>query len=164
MSEKKSKWPMVIGGLLTVHVLASLFFVYLATSNPSFAVEEDYYQKALAFDEKRAQEARNRALGWTLDATIERGARAGEPAALIAHLADRSGTPLAGASVAVEAFPIARADHILRAELRAGPDGDYHCSLPVRRGGRWELRFDVHLGDERFTNTSRLFLPDRRLP
>ena len=42
---------------------SGLLLVLSAASDPSYAVEEDYYQKALAWDEKRAQYHTNEVLG-----------------------------------------------------------------------------------------------------
>ncbi len=52
-------WPWVIGGALVLHVVVSLGVVFFATSDASYAVEEDYYQKAIDWDQKRAQDRTN---------------------------------------------------------------------------------------------------------
>ncbi len=54
----------MIAGALAFHVISSLVVVYVATSDPSYAVEDDYYQKAVAWDEKRAQDRTERRSGW----------------------------------------------------------------------------------------------------
>jgi nitrogen fixation protein FixH len=146
-------WPAVIVGALAVHVVASLVTVWIATSNPSYAVEEDYYQKALAWDASRDQKRHNTALGWRLDAEVTAAASTGGDPTLAVRLVDRDGRPLDGATVAVAAFHNARADEILRAELAAKGDGLYSCGLAMRRSGVWELRFTVDRGGERFTHT-----------
>ena len=60
-------WPVLVVGLLLVSVTANLVILFVATNDPSFAVEKDYYTKAVNWDEKRAQDARNLALGWNVD-------------------------------------------------------------------------------------------------
>jgi nitrogen fixation protein FixH len=145
------KWPAIVIGMLTVHVLACLFFIYLATSDPSFAVEEDYYQKAVGWDEKRAQDRRNAVLGWQVALQVE-------PAATVAHdpvlrvvLTDRQGRPIDGARLAVEAFPVARADRIQRLTGAGSGAGVYGAPVSIRRPGRWEFRVVAELDDDRFT-------------
>ena len=69
------------------------------------------------------------------------------------RLADNSGQPLDGASVAVAAFHNARADQIVHAEPATAGDGVYACPLAMRRSGRWELRFTVDSDGEHFTRT-----------
>jgi len=145
------KWPAIIIGALTVHALAWIAVAVLATSNPSYAVEEDYYDKALAWDAKRHQDAVNADLGWTLGAAVDAPAVAGGPAIVTATLVDRDGQPVDGATVAIEAFHNARADLILRARLGAAGEGRYTAELPMRRDGRWEMRFTAQRGVDRFT-------------
>lgn len=151
------RWPALIVGALVLHVVASLVTVFIATSNPSYAVEEDYYQKALAWDDRRAQERHNRELGWQLDVEVAPVAGGSDPA-LVVRLTDGTGQPLDGARVAVAAFHNARAGQTLRAEPAAMGVGSYACPLAMRRSGVWELRFTVDRGGERFTHTVRRHL------
>ena len=151
--KKGSLWPWIIAGALALHVVASLVVVFVATSNPSYAVEEDYYQKALHWDDKRAQDRTNEELGWILNLTVRPAAMPGEEPTLEVHLADAGSEPIDGAVVAVETFHNARADDILRASLDAVGEGVYRTTLPMRHNGRWELRFTVDRGREHFTHT-----------
>ena len=152
------RWPALIVGALVIHVVASLVTVVIATSDPSYAVEEDYYQKALAWDERRVQDRHNRELGWQLAVEVAPAAAAGSEPTLVVRLADGNGQPLDGARVSATVFHNARADQILRAELTATGGGAYACPLAMRRSGVWELRFVVDHGGERFTNTVRRHL------
>jgi nitrogen fixation protein FixH len=124
----------------------------VATGDPSFAVEPDYYQKALRWDETMAQEARNEDLGWSVAVTFERAARAGE-VKLAARVNDRAGRAIEGARVGVEAFHSARARHVLRATLSPEATGGYSAMLRLDRPGVWELRLRVERGDQVFTKT-----------
>ena len=151
------RWPALIVGALIIHVVASLVTVFIATSDPSYAVEEDYYQKAIAWDERRAQERHNRELNWQLDVEVAAAAAGSDPT-LVVRLADGNGQPLDGARVAAAVFHNARADQILRAELAATGAGAYACPLAMRRSGVWELRFVVDRGGERFTHKVRRLL------
>lgn len=144
-------WPAVIAGALTLHVVGSLAMVYFATSNESFAVEPDYYQKALAWDDKRAQDRHNVELGWKLEFTVEPAAPGHDPKISV-DLVDADGSPLNHAQVSLTAFFNARADDRLTADLMA-VDEHYETNLPMRKDGRWEFRFTVMQGDELFTHT-----------
>jgi hypothetical protein len=152
------RWPALIVGALVIHVVASLVTVFIATSDPSYAVEEDYYQKALAWDERRAQEGHNRELGWQLDVEVAPPPAAGSDPTLVVRLADGNGQPLDGARIAVAAFHNARAGQTLRAEPAAVGAGAYACPLAMHRSGVWELRFTVGRDGERFTRTVRRHL------
>jgi len=129
---KGSLWPWIIAGALAIHVVASLVVVFVATSNPSYAVEEDYYQKALHWNDKRAQDRTNEELGWILNLIVRPAATPGEQPTLEVHLADAGGEPVDGAVVAVETFHNAHANDILRASLDAVGEGVYRTTLPMR--------------------------------
>lgn len=151
-------WPAVIAGALVLHVVATLVTVGIASSNPSYAVEEDYYKKAVSWDARRAQERHNAELGWRLDFQIvPTGSPSAQPT-LAVRLSDAGGHPLDGAAVSVEAFHNARADQILRAELARDGDGRYSAPLAMRRSGVWELRFTVDRGGDLFTHTETRYV------
>lgn len=156
----RSPWPFVIAGALALHVVASLVVVYVATSNPSYAVEEDYYQKALQWDARRAQDRVNADLGWALEARARPPMSRGGDPTLEVRLADSAGAPVEDAAVALEAFHNARSDDIIRTRLEAVGGGLYRAAVPMRRNGRWELRFTVERGGEHFTHreTTHLFV------
>ena len=158
--KKGSLWPWIIAGALALHVVGSLVVVFVAASNSSYAVEEDYYQKALHWNDKRAQDRTNEDLGWILNLTVRPAATPGEQPTLEVHLAEAGGEPIDGAVVAVETFHNARADDILRASLDTVGEGVYRTTLPMRQNGRWEMRFTVDRGQEHFTHaeTRHLFV------
>lgn len=142
-------WPAVIAGALALHVIAMTVMVYIATSNDSYAVEPDYYAKALAWDERRAQEHHNAELGWRLDFVVEPAAPGADPV-LRTTLVDADGVPVTGARVAVEAFANVRRDDVLTATLSPTPDG-YEIAMPMHGNGRWEFRFEVTRDQDVFT-------------
>jgi nitrogen fixation protein FixH len=152
-------WPAAIIGALAIHVVVSLATVWVATSNPSYAVEEDYYQKAVHWDQRQAQERVNEELGWNLTLAISGPPMIGEPAELELVIADRDGRPLDGAAVSVEAFHNARADRILRAPLIPGEMGRYSASLAMRRQGVWEFRITATRGETKFTHRETRYVP-----
>ena len=111
-------WPYLIAGALALHVVISLVVVFVATSDPSYAVEEDYYQKALAWDDKRAQDRTNDALGWHIDFAVNPPVRPADQPILEVTVLDAAGRPLSGAVVSVETFHNSRSDEILRPRVR----------------------------------------------
>lgn len=152
MMRKPWFWPAMIVGLLLLAVGANVGLMIVASSDPSFAVEDDYYDKAVRWDEKRAQDATNLALGWQLDLSTETTVDRGVPAVQVGvRLRDRDGAPVEGATVSLETFHLARSAQSLGATpTEAGP-GWYVTRMPMRRPGLWEFRIDVTRGDEHFT-------------
>ncbi|HSL16658.1 MAG TPA: FixH family protein [Methylomirabilota bacterium] len=141
--------PLLIAGALALHVIGSLVMVWIATTDDSYAVEPDYYAKALAWDERRAQEELNAELGWRLEFTVEPAAPGADPT-VRATLTGASGEPITGAQIEVEAFSNVRRDDILTAVLGPAPEG-YRAALPMRGNGRWEFRFSVTRNEDVFT-------------
>jgi hypothetical protein len=159
--KKGAIWPYLIAGALALHVIVSLIAVFIATSDPSYAVEKDYYRKALAWDGRRVQENTNQALGWRFEFAVTPPGRPSDQAKLEASIRDDAGRPLSGAAVSVETFHNSRSDDILRARLEAtGEAGVYRTTLPMQHNGRWELRFTIDHNGRRFTHaeTRHLFV------
>lgn len=127
--------------------------LYLASTDPSFAVEPGYERKAAAWDEQARERRRSDALGWTADVQTLAGAGRGE-AVVRLTLVDRAGAPLEGATVVVETFHNARAAHVLKATLReTDAAGVYEATFAMRRPGLWELRIAATRGEDRFLRT-----------
>jgi len=148
-------WPLAMGVILGLTVAANVWIIRLANTDPSFAVEPDYYQKGLKWDDELAQRERNARLGWRLLPSIAPIVR-GSGADLRVELRDAMVQPIADASIVVTAMHVARAADPVEVTLRPEADGRYEAVVPLERPGLWELRFDVHRGTERFTATERL--------
>jgi nitrogen fixation protein FixH len=146
-------WPALLGALMAVVIGANLILIVFATTDPSFAVERDYYRKALAWDDKREQDRINAELGWTLTFEVAPSRAPDGTSRLAARLLDAAGQEIADARVSLETFHNARAARILRTELVRGEDGAYSADLPLFRPGLWEFRFEARRGTDRFTYT-----------
>ena len=145
-------WGVFVGGLMAVVIGANLILIYFATTDPSFAVEEDYYQKALHWDDKRAQDRANAELGWTVELDVGRERAADGSVQVVVRLLDAEGQAVRGAGVDLEAFHNARAAWIHRVQLRENEEGAYSAALPARRPGLWEFRLNVVRDEQRFTH------------
>lgn len=144
-------WPLIITAALAIHAVAWLGVAWLATSNPSYAVEEKYYDKALAWDQKRAQDVVNAKLGWSLQPRLQPPRTRGMDPELEVVLRDDGGVPINDAAISLEAFHNARAGDITRVNFTARGNGVYVATVPVHRSGRWELRFAVDRAEDHFT-------------
>ncbi len=148
-------WPIAMGVILASTVGVNLWVAHLANSDPSVAVEPDYYDKAIHWDDHMAQVRQNEALGWTVAPSLS-PIVADSGAQLQVALHDRAGRPLDGAQVAVTAVNNLTASEPLAATLTARGEGMYTVHLPMRQTGLWELRFDVKRGTDHFTADVRL--------
>jgi hypothetical protein len=125
----------------------------IATNDPGFALEKNYYAKAVAYDHEIAQRGENARLGWSVDAELGT-VRPGVETPLVVRLSDAGG-PVSGASGRVEALRNASAGVVLEAHLEERSPGVYRALLPARRGGLWELRLAFERRGEHFTTTLR---------
>jgi len=148
-------WPIGITTVLATTVAANLWVMRIANDDPSFAIEPDYYQKAITWDSTLAQARQDSILGWRLKPTLEIVAATGKTR-ITAILTDSLGTPISGAMVKLSALPVARAGQVHETTLTAAGAGEYTGQLDAQRQGRWELRFDVRAGSTRFTEVARV--------
>jgi len=144
-------WPFLLGGLLASGVGANVYFMSLAVGDPSFAVEPEYYAKAVAWNAHQAQAGENDRLGWTLALTVQPADPATRRARVVAKLADRDGRKVAGLTVRLAAFHNARAADILEAALAETSEHDYAGEVAVARPGLWEFRIVAERGAQTFT-------------
>jgi len=153
--EKRVFWPfpglvfVLIGLSLTIAAVT----VTLATNDPSFGVEEDYFAKAVAWDETAAQQSKNRELGWEATAELSGSLDGRGERAVTVLLRDREGAAVEGASVEVFAFHNARRKETLSFELVEIAPGRYAGGAPMVREGQWTLRLSVSRGEDVFTSS-----------
>jgi nitrogen fixation protein FixH len=153
--EKGHLYPAMVVGILAIGVGASLILMIKATQDPSFSVEPDYYKKAVAFDELRAEEERSERMGWRV--TFGTRPIEGQPTQVqvIVRLEDRDGALLDHAEVGLVAAPIARGRELVSAALAPLEPGIYGATLPMARPGLWEVQLEVRREDQRFKKTLR---------
>jgi nitrogen fixation protein FixH len=156
---KDRVWPAIVIGVLALDVAVGIAMMRVADDDPTYAIEPDYYHKAITWDSTVAQAERNRALGWTLAPTL--GARGmGRPAALALQLRDRIGQPIDSAVVRVEAMPVAHANAVVEVTLPGAGQGSYGAPVTIAEPGLWEFRLMARRGEDRFTADFRLEVPD----
>ncbi|HKZ05559.1 MAG TPA: FixH family protein [Methylomirabilota bacterium] len=150
-------WPLGLALALALSAGGNVAFMVLASRDASFAVEPDYYRKALEWDRTMAQASANRALGWM--AAVDGPAPAPGGRRLVVRLIDRDGGPVDGARMTVEARHGARAAEVVHGLLAGTGQGRYAAELPLGRVGLWELRLRAERGAQVFTQRLEVDLP-----
>jgi len=135
-----ARWPMIVVGLLFLNITITGALVAYANTDSSYAVEPEFYQKALAWDQTQAQMGQNARLSWVAAGDVSPRQDAAGLRSLHLLLRDRDARPITGATVRIEAFHQARSGQRLRTELKDAGDGSYLASLPLSRPGLWEVR------------------------
>jgi len=145
-------WPWFIGALLVATAGGQGIMLYAATHDPTFAIEPDYYAKAVAFDTTILRDRENIQLGWRAAGTMT---TSGSAAALRVTLTDSAGTPISGARVRAVAIHNLDGSHPLSVAL-AESGAAYSGLIPGAHRGLWEIRVDAVLGTSHFTPSIRV--------
>ena len=151
---KGAFWPAMVVGLLLMNVAVVGVTVVLATRDPSFAVEANYYDKAVAWDDYARRQVASEALGWTAVAMVSRDEAAPGQRAVCITLHDAQGAPVEGALVEAVVFHNARAGDREFLRLSETGAGLYEGTARRRRDGVWVVEVTARrAGDEFFAET-----------
>lgn len=145
------QWPLIIVGLLLIPVVGNIVLVMKATGDPSFVIEEDYYRKAVSWDQTMEQEKKNRQLGWTVELTTLPEIVGGEFTTVSMALRDSDGSVIPDALVDVAVFHNARASRVVKATAAIADDGVYKARLDLRKSGLHEFQVEATRGSDVFT-------------
>ncbi len=143
-------WPGLIFVMLGVNVAIVSITIFYATTDRSFAVEPDYYRKAMTWDELAAQRTLNDELGWMIDVPES---VSGQPISVSLH--DRDGESITAAEVRMTAFHHAFAHTRLETILDEISPGLYRSGESLTRPGTWEIRLTVNVREQTFTAVLR---------
>ena len=146
-------WIGLVVALLGGQIALLVTMAYIATSDGSFAVEPDYYQKGLHWEDTATQLRQNARLGWTARIDVSQAVTAGGERTVTCRLTNRDGTPLDGATIGLVAFAHTRGSQRSSATLLPAGSGAYTLAMRFARHGVWEFRVVVHRGPETFTQT-----------
>lgn len=137
-----TKWILIIIGLLVGNVLAMGVLIAAAHTGGSHVLPQ-YYDRAVHYDDRIDQEARNRALAWQIGASIERGV-------MTVTARDRAGAPLEGATVKIEGLERARDARQIGGELSPTRAGEYRGTVG---GHGWiDLTIAIDRGGDRYVH------------
>lgn len=157
------RWPIYIGGLLSMSVIACGVLVWVATRPDSPRPIKGYYEAARAWDADEAVEDASRQLGWAVryDLPADVPHYPGMPRPVDVTVVDRAGRPVSG--LAGHLFAIRPSDTRLN---RSGAlvelpqqRGSYRTLLQIDEPGAWELRIDTTQQALRFVHAARITVP-----
>jgi len=151
------KWGAIIVGILGTSFTVGMVMLYVSASDPSFAVEPEYYDQALNWDEHAEQRRVNAELDWRIEIQEQPGFTAGVRT-LTVTLTDRDGNPIEEATVGVIAFHNARSANRFEFPMIPAGAGVFTAEQPLTRAGHWEFRFTVVAPETTFTETQAVQL------
>jgi nitrogen fixation protein FixH len=154
------RWPIYLGSLLAMSVVASGVIVWVATRPDTPRPMKGYYEAAQAWDADAAVEEASRQLGWSVRYELPADVPhvAGMPRPVDVHVADRDGHPVTGLNGRLFAIRPSDARLNQSGQLVALPQapGSYRTLVRIDAPGAWELRIDARQGTLRFVHAARL--------
>ena len=147
-----NRWPVAIVAILSAQVAFGIWMSKIAGNDPHFAVEPNYYARAINWDATMAQSRKDKALGWTAMATFEHGATG--PVTVRVALRERSGAPIVADSVTAQALAVAHANVVDTLTFTRSGDS-YTATLPNAAGGLWDFEVRAVRGTDVFTDKLR---------
>lgn len=149
-------WPWFLVTLLTFGCGMNIYMVIVAVNDPSFAIEKNYYKKAIDWDKTMAQNSMNAQLKWRLDLKTE-PVLVNKKARLQfkVKVFDRNGKLLPDVHVSAEVFHNARSRRRSNVDLVRRSNNVHQGDISFHRRGLWVFHFTVVKGKLQFTQKLR---------
>mgnify|MGYP001555754167 CR=1 FL=1 len=149
------RWGSLVVGMLTLQVILGVVAITLATSDQSAAVIPDYYNKALAWDEQRAQREASQSLNWQLEFVETNYGKVGS--GLQINIRNEQNQPVQIQSGSVQLYRHARAADVVVAPIAKADDGIIEVASCFPHLGVWQVELDVIDRDgNRFVESRRM--------
>lgn len=153
------RWPIYVGGHLTMSVVACGVLVWVATRPDSPRPIKGYYEAARAWDADEAVEAASQQLGWSVHYELPTDIPhfAGMPRPLDVRITNRQGGPVRGLTGRIFAIRASDARLNQSGQLVEIPQsaGSYRTLIRLDEPGVWELRLDTAQAALRFVHATR---------
>jgi nitrogen fixation protein FixH len=149
-------WTAVIVGLLGMQLLLGAVSVVLALSGPGAAVQADYHQRSLDWDEQQARQRASRELGWSVSLSVSADSTLYGERRLELRLIDAHHQPVKNADVKLSLWHHARPAEIQRLTLvpDATQPGTYAATAVIRKSGLWQVELTIDRGSQHFEQTT----------
>lgn len=154
------RWPIYIGGHLTMSIVACGVLVWVATRPDVPRPIQGYYEAAQSWDADESVLGASRELGWTVTYDLPAGVPhyPGMPRPVDVTVADRDGRPVSGLAGQLLASRPSDTRLNQRGELVGIPaaPGSYRTLVRLDEPGTWDFRLDTRQQAMRFVHTARI--------
>ncbi len=136
-------WPLFIVLLFVTGAVATLSMVWIAASDGGAQVIDNYYEKAVNWDDTASRRGESEALGWTSDVDIQ--GTSDDQSMIVIAVEDRSGAPVTGLSGTVRLYRPEVAAALAEVDLVEKPQrsGEYRLEMPFGRRGIWDVEIEA---------------------
>ena len=155
-------WPGMIFVLIGLNVIGTACLVIFATADKTAAVEPQFYDKAVKWDEQARLLRHAEELNWRFAPSVSRERDAGGKRVVSLKLTNAEGTALAGGRVVLEAFHQADSGKRVELVLEDRGEGSYSVPAAIERPGYWEFRFRVMRGPDALAKVMTVSVADSK--
>ena len=156
------RWPIFLGGLLAMPIVASAVLVWVATRPDSPRPISGYYEAARTWDASEAVADASRELGWRVRYELPADVPhyPGMPRPVDVRVSDRDGKPVTGLTGSLFAIRPSDTRRNQAGDLTELPQqqGSYRTLVLLDEPGAWELRLDAKQQALRFVHAARLIV------
>ncbi len=149
---RRNAWPMGIFGILLGVFVADGILIAAALRDKGVGPEEDYYEKALRFDETRAEMIRAQDQGLRADISVAEAPLPDMPRRIDVKIQNAEGAPvegLAGTLTAIRPSDVRLRNHGSLLSV-PGEGGLYRLLLRLPVAGLWVFELEASKGPEKY--------------
>lgn len=147
-SDKYIPWYFV--AFFVVLAILDGIFVYLATTSHTGVVEENHYERGLAYNDRVAAIEAQEALGWTTGITFMDEGR------VLFEASDEAGAPIEDASVEAQFVRPTQDGSDFMLSLGEIQPGLYGAEAKALHAGQWEIRVFVEWKQQQYQTSKRV--------
>lgn len=144
-------WPGMVFAILGMSVIANMVLLYKASNDGGAQIIENYYDKAVRWDETKAKATASSSLGWSTQIDVT---GAGDHRVVVIRVSDPNG-PVTSLNPTVTLRDPTLIDPIASAEMVLTGDA-YVATLPFPRDGLWDVQIQADHRGIAFDHTQRM--------
>ncbi|OSM02559.1 FixH family protein [Magnetofaba australis] len=149
-------WPWVIVGILATALVVNATFIYLAGKSSNGLVIEGAYRRGITYNKEIDAARRQMELGWRVSLAGSEALQEGRQGAISLTVLDKSGQPVAGATVAGTLFrPTDQALDQPISMSEAAP-GVYQAQITPAQRGIWDVKLKAQRGEDVYRFVQRI--------
>lgn len=149
-------WASLIIGFFAVQAIVWMVAITLTANDNSQAIVAGYDEKALKWDEQRAEKSASDSLGWSAVFGIVDQEEYGSLRQVTLHLVDRHQKEVAGANAELRIFHCGHAAIVQVQPLVESSPGFYLATFKMEFAGNWDFALIATRDNERFLANARI--------
>ncbi len=132
-------WTGIILGFFLIQAIIWTIAISITANDQSHAVVAGYDEKALKWDDEKAQQQSSNHLGWATELLVDPAGDIRGIHGVTIQLKDAKQIPLSGATIEVEAFHCAKASQPQKIKFDEINDGTYAGFFQLQKAGKWQF-------------------------